>query len=330
MTESKCKIKSYFNYPEKNGKSLVMSINNAFSLIIPVLKIENNPYLDSILNSLSQQTLKPSAVHLVVGDRRQGRAINYGVSKSDTKYIGTVDDDTQIDDPDLFRKLIDAMERDISIGMGGAACTIPDFASNFQKRAMKEIPRRFFPVQKTDIDSDMVQHPCLVMPRELFLKIGGEDEELIRGLDPVLRKKVRDEGKRVAIIADTQVYHLIPDGFWNVVKMYYRNGRGSGYAAKNFPERVLELSDGYDAGEFVERRPWIFRLFRRFFSLLSSVCTLKLIKVATDIAYGFGVLKERLFPSYIKMPEVKKITTESEEAGKYPYKLFIHRVELEQ
>ena len=307
-----------------------MTKSSTFSLIIPVLKIEDNPYLDSILDSLSQQTLKPSAVHLVVGDRRQGRAINYGVSKSKTKYIGTVDDDTQIDDSDLFRKLIDAMEEDSSIGMGGAACTIPDFASNFQKRAMREIPRRFFPVQQTDIDSDMVQHPCLVMPRELFLKIGGEDEELIRGLDPVLRKKVRDEGKRVAIIADTQVYHLIPDGFWNVVKMYYRNGRGSGYAAKNFPERVLELSDGYDAGEFVERRSWIFRLFRRFLSLMHSICTLKVIKVTTDIAYGFGVLKENIMPSYIDIPEVKTISTEPEKGGKYPYKLFIHRVELKQ
>ncbi len=307
-----------------------MTKNNAFSLIIPVLKIENNPYLDSILDSLSQQTLKPFAVHLVVGDRRQGRAINYGVSKSDTKYIGTVDDDTQIDDPELFKKLIDAMNRDASIGIGGAACIIPDFASNFQKRAMKEIPRRFFPVQKKSIDSDMVQHPCLVMPRELFIKIGGEDEELIRGLDPVLRKKVRDQGKRVAIIADTWIYHLLPNGLWKIVKMYYRNGRGSGYATRNFPERILELSDGYDAGEFVERRSLPFRLFRRFFSLILSICKLNFIKATTDIAYGLGVLKEKLFPSYIDIPKIKDITTEPENSGKYPYKLFIYHVELEK
>ena len=306
-----------------------MTKDNAYSLIIPVLKIEGNLYLDSILESLSLQTLKPVAVHIVAGDRRQGRAINYGVSQADTEYIGTVDDDTQIDDPSLFKKLIDAMNRDNSIGMGGASCIIPDFASKFQKRAMREIPRRFFPVQKENVDSDMVQHPCLVMPRKLFTEIGGEDEELIRGLDPVLRKKVRDTGRRVTIIADTWIYHLIPDGFYNIIKMYYRNGRGSGYAARNFPERVLELSNGYDAGKFVEYRPWRFRLFRRFVSLLLSVCTFKFIKVATDIAYGFGVLKEKLFPSYISIPAVKKITTEIDESKKYPFKLFIHRVELE-
>ena len=81
-----------------------------YSLIIPVLKMEDNPYLENILSSLSEQSLKPQEVHLVVGDKRQGRAINYGVKQSSTEYIGTVDDDTMIDDPELFAKLLDTME----------------------------------------------------------------------------------------------------------------------------------------------------------------------------------------------------------------------------
>jgi len=308
----------------------MMAEDITYSLIIPVLNMDENPYLDSILESLANQSFKPESVHLVIGDRRQGRAINYGVSQADEKYIGTVDDDSQIDDTELFRKLIDAMELDDSIGIGGAACTIPDFATPFQKRAMRQIPRRFFPVQNESVDSDMVQHPCLIMNRKFFQEIGGEDEELIRGLDPVLRKKVRDAGKRVAIIADTWIYHLIPDGFFNVVKMYYRNGRGSGYASRNYPERVLELSDGFDKGEFVERRPFIFRIFRRLFSLIVSICKFEFIKIATDIAYMCGVIKEKLTPSYIAIPKVNKIDTEIDKNSQYPFKLFLHRVELEK
>lgn len=303
-----------------------MKTSKAYSLIIPVLRMEGNPYIDSILSSLDEQSLLPEAVHLIIGDCRQGRAINYGVTKTSTKYIGTVDDDTQIDDPKLFEKLIDAMNNDSSIGMGGAACTIPEFASKFQKKAMREIPRRFFPIQNKNVDSDMVQHPCLVMPRKLFNDIKGEDKELIRGLDPVLRKKVRDTGKRVTIIADTWIYHLIPDGFWNVVKMYYRNGRGSGYASKNYPERVIELSDGYDDGEFTEKRNFLFRLIRRCSSLLKSIITLKCIKVSTDLSYILGVIKEKLNPSYLNIPQVEKITTE--EKSNYKYKLFLHKVTL--
>lgn len=303
-----------------------MKTSNAYSLIIPVLTMDNNPYIDSILSSLNEQSLLPESVHLIIGDCRQGRAINYGVTQTSTKYIGTVDDDTQIDDPKLFEKLINAMNNDSSIGMGGAACTIPEFASKFQKKAMREIPRRFFPIQNKNVDSDMVQHPCLVMLKKLFDDIKGEDEDLIRGLDPVLRKKVRDAGKRVTIIADTWIYHLIPDGFWNVVKMYYRNGRGSGYASKNYPDRVIELSDGYDDGEFTEKRNFLFRLTRRCYSLIKSILTLKFIKVSTDLSYIFGVIKEKLNPSYLNIPQVENITTE--EKSNYKFKLFLHKVTL--
>jgi hypothetical protein len=195
---------------------------------------------------------------------------------------------------------------------------------------MRQIPRRFFPVQSKNIDSDMVQHPCLIMDRRFFLEIGGEDEELIRGLDPVLRKKVRDAGKRVVIIADTWIYHLIPDGFLKVIKMYYRNGRGSGYASRNFPERVIELSDGFDNGEFIERRSFVFRVFRRLFSLIVSMCKFEFIKIATDIAYMSGVLKEKITPSYINIPKVNKIETKIDKNNKYPFKLFLHHVELEK
>jgi GT2 family glycosyltransferase len=304
-------------------------VKSDYTIVIPVLKLEGNPHLENILSALAGQSLPPKKVVLVVGDKRQGRAINLGVSKATTTYVGTVDDDTMIDDPDLFKKLIEALNADPEIGIAGAACVIPETASEFQKRAMREIPRRFFPVQERTVDSDMVQHPCLLMPRELFLKIGGEDEELIRGLDPVLRKKVRDTGKRVAIIADTWIHHLIPDGFWKVVKMYYRNGRGSGFASREYPERVLELSDGYDGGTFEERKPFIHRFFRRLRSLTASIFKFELIKAATDIAYIAGVAREKLLPGDgSKAPAVRGIS-EKKRNG-FPFELFILEVSLQE
>jgi hypothetical protein len=110
--------------------------------------------------------------------------------------------------------------------------------------------------------------------------------------------------------------------------MYYRNGRGSGYASRNYPERVLELTDGYDNGVFTEKKPFIVRVVRRIFSLITSLITFKFLKCATDIAYGFGVLKEKISPSYIQIPEIDEISTETDEV-KYPFKLFIHKVSLE-
>ena len=302
-----------------------MSAN--YSIVIPVLDLENNPYLRDLLKGLERQTHLPNAVHLVVGDRRQGRAINHGVSKVESFYVGTLDDDSFIDDDELFEKLCRAMSEDPSIGMAGAACEIPNWATDFQKRAMLEIPRRVFRTQNESIDSDMVQHPCLLMQKNFFDEIGGEDEELIRGLDPVLRKKVRDRGRRVVVVANTWVYHLLPATLSKLCKMYYRNGKGSGYAQRHFPERVLELTDGQDGGAFVEKRPFYYRFGRRVGSWLLSLGRGQWIKLATDLSYGFGVTMEALRPSSRQLaPEIEKITEESMDGFAYPIK--VHRVML--
>lgn len=298
-----------------------------YSLIIPVLKMEDNPYLPDLLKALEKQTIKPEAVVIVAGDHRQGRAINYGVTQIESDYVGTVDDDSVIDDDRLFEKLLDEIQGDSSIGMAGAACDIPAYAGDFQKRAMREIPRRFFPVQSQTVDSDMVQHPCLLMSRILFEEIGGEDEELIRGLDPVLRKKVRDAGKRVVIVKNTWVYHLIPDGFWRLLKMYYRNGRGSGYAQRHFPDRVLELGDGYEQNSFVEKRPLVFRAVRRLFSLMKGVLTGRFLLASTDIAYSLGVARERFFPGGA-LPALPVNKIEKEKLSGHPFDLLLCRVHL--
>jgi hypothetical protein len=298
-----------------------------YSIVIPVLALENNPYLDDLLKGLERQTYLPNAVHLVVGDRRQGRAINYGVSKVNSFYVGTLDDDSFVDDDQLFEKLCRAMNEDPSIGMAGAACEIPDWATDFQKRAMLEIPRRVFPTQKASVDSDMVQHPCLLMEKKFFDDIGGEDEELIRGLDPVLRKKVRDKGRRVVVVANTWVYHLLPADLKKLCRMYYRNGKGSGYAQRFFPDRVLELTDGEDGGSFVEKRSFVYRLGRRATSWLLSLVLGQWIKMATDLSYGLGVVMESLLPSSQQSaPEIEKIS--EEEMTDFSYPILVHRVHL--
>lgn len=300
-----------------------------YSIIIPVLKLEGNPWLEPLLESLCKQAHPPEAVHLIIGDKRQGRSINYGVSCSTTPYIATLDDDSQIDDPELFKKLVLAIESDKTIGMAGAACALPEWASNFQKKAMKEIPRRLFPVQKETLESDMVQHPCLLMPTELFKQIGGEDEDLIRGLDPVLRKKVRDAGKKVVIVKDTWVYHLVPDSFSALMRMYYRNGIGSGYAQRHYPERVLELTHGYDGGHFNEKRSLPFRVLRRISGTFLALVRGRILELCSSLCYSYGVLKEKSSPSSAaQAPVIKKREDKMADYPQAPFKLYHHKVWL--
>ena len=133
------------------------------SVIIPVATDRQTDSLTSLLDALAKQTLRDFEVILVIGDNRQGRAINNGVKEAGGKWIITMDDDTQVSDDNLLEKLIAAMEADSSIGLGGGSCVIPDSATRFQKQAMLQIPRRFFPIQQHNVESDFVQHPCLIL-----------------------------------------------------------------------------------------------------------------------------------------------------------------------
>ena len=129
-------------------------------------------------------------------------------------------------------------------------------------------------------------------------------------------------------MADTWVYHLLPGQFSRLLKMYFRNGRGSGYAARHYPERVLELSDGFDGGEFVERRSFLYRLTRRFSGLFGHLLRWKWIVLGTDLAYGLGVVWERWVPSPVDhIPRVKKIE-ESILSDDYPW-VKVHSVKLD-
>ncbi len=230
----------------------------------------------------------------------------------------TLDDDTKILDSELVDKLIAKMECDGTIGLGGAACIIPGDASSFQQKAMKQIPRRFFPIQSENVESDFVQHPCLIIERQLFLDIGGEDEELIRGLDPIFRKKVRDSGKKVSIIADTAIGHLLPNSISGVFRMYWRNGKGSAFASKYYKDRVLELSDGYDKGNFTLKRPIYYRIGRRFVLLIKTIVRFQWIRAASDIGYTIGWLEGFLFARKPgEKTKIKYIESSPEDQGNF-------------
>ncbi len=116
------------------------------SVIIPTRDGERRGLLPRLLEDLHEQTVQRFEVLLVVGDPRQGRAINRGVKSSKAPIIVTLDDDTQIRTRRLLENLVDALERHPSVGMVGASTVLPENPSWLQRTASRQIPRRLFPV----------------------------------------------------------------------------------------------------------------------------------------------------------------------------------------
>jgi len=230
------------------------------SVIVPTADADRGGYFLQLMHQLTKQTLQDFELIVVKGDKRQGRGINLAADIACGHYLLTLDDDSSLPDPEAFARLVAVMDTHPDIGMAGGNNTVPQDASPFVQRAMREIPRRSWqPV--TDItDSDLAEHPCLIMRAELFRKVGGENECIPRGLDPYLRKMFRDAGSRVVIVPGVIYHHMPPETFRKLTRQFFRNGFQAAYANMHYPQWVIETPSEH--GAFVEQLPFWRRVLR--------------------------------------------------------------------
>jgi hypothetical protein len=189
-----------------------------------------------------------------------------------------------------FSKLVSVMARYLEIGIAGGNNVIPADAKLFVRRVMQELPRRSWePVQKI-IDSDLAEHPCMIMRTEEFKLIGGENELIPRGLDPYLRQEYRKIRKRVVVVPGVIYHHLPPDNFRKLLLQFYRNGRQAAYTDHNFPQWMIETPKKH--GQFKSKQSFSFRIARFHMRLLQALVTGKPIWFLCEVFYALGFAGE--------------------------------------
>lgn len=259
------------------------------SVIIPTANGYRDGLFPALLRQLSEQTFRNFETVIVQGESRQGRAINTGADIARGEYLLTLDDDTSLASRDAFRKLAGVMENDGSIGMAGGINVIPDDAPFFMRRAMREIPRRTTPPVEEVTDSDLAEHPLLIMRKEIFIRVGGENELIPRGLDPYLRQQFREAGYRVVVVPGVTYSHLPPATSFKLIKQFYRNGKQAAFCSKFYPQWAIE-TPGKHGGDFQEKASFTFRLLRYPVRMLKAGIQLKWILLLTQICYAVGFL----------------------------------------
>ncbi|MCK4639739.1 MAG: glycosyltransferase [Candidatus Marinimicrobia bacterium] len=278
--ESKGKIETHRDDPDR--KPLV-------SIIIPTADATRDGLLPSLLEQLKQQTFRDFEIIVIIGDTRQGRAINCGAQVAEGKYLVTFDDDTRLGHNDLLEKMVTQIEQYDDIGMAGVANIIPENASFFVRRLMKELPRRTSPIVIEIIDSDMAEHPCCIIPREVFIEVGGENELIPRGLDPYLRRVIRTAGYRVVVLPDLYIHHLPPKTFRKFLRQFYRNGKMAAYVNKFYPEFVVELTTKH-LDQVKEKRSLTVRSFSYLYRIIKTLITLKIFYLLSLVLYLSGFI----------------------------------------
>ncbi len=262
------------------------------SVVIPTADAYRDGYLPKLLNQIGSQEFSAFELILVRGDPRQGRAINIGAALARGKYLLTLDDDTSLPDPETFSKLLAVMEAHPDIGIAGGNNVIPADVSPFVRRVMQQIPRRSWdPVQEIT-DSDLAEHPCMIMRTDEFMSVGGENELIPRGLDPYLRQEFRKLGKRVVVVPGVIYHHLPPNNLSRLLQQFYRNGRLAAYVNRNYPQWVIETPTDHLLAR--TRYPFSFRLIRFPVRLLNGLLTGKPLWFLCELFYALGFINEYL------------------------------------
>ena len=264
--------------------------NVILSVIIPTIDANRSGYFLKLLAQIGYQDFEDYEVIVVRGDHRQGRAINTAAALARGKYLLTLDDDTSLPDPKTFSKLKAVMEDYKEIGLAGGNNVIPSNAKPFVRRVMRELPRRSWDPVHEIIDSDLAEHPCMIMRAEEFKLIGGENELIPRGLDPYLRQEFRKLLKRVVVVPEVIYHHLPPASFSKLLRQFYRNGRQAAYTNRNYPQWVIETPQTH--GQFTAKKSPLFRALRFPIRLLSALISKKPLWFLCEIVYSIGFIRE--------------------------------------
>jgi glycosyltransferase involved in cell wall biosynthesis len=265
------------------------------SILIPTSDGQRHGYLPQLLEDIRGQSYQDIETIIVAGDTRQGRALNYGAELARGEFILTFDDDSRLGTPEVIATLVTAMDADPTIGMAGCENRVPADAGWFVRRLMYEVPRRSSPPVTAVTDTDLAEHPCLMMRKHAFYGVGGEHEIIPRGLDPYLRREFRVAGHRVVIVPGIWIHHLPPPTFRIALRQFFRNGRMSALVSKHFPDLALDNALSHGDTE-IQARPIWFRAARHASRLVVAMVTLKWIYLATAVAYGLGVLSGIVAP----------------------------------
>jgi glycosyltransferase involved in cell wall biosynthesis len=258
------------------------------SIVIPSFDGHRGGYVPRLLESIKRQTYQDFRVKMVIGVFPQGRAINIGRSRCDGEILVILDDDSALADEHTLARLVATLDADPRIGMAGASIVVPPDATPFQRRAALQFPRLNTPVVDAITDSDMACHGGCAFPMAVFDAIGGEREDLVRGLDPDLRVRLRKAGYRVVLAPQCRIHHPMPNGWRALLRTYFRNGAGSAYARKFQPDSVYETHEYLHESDFQPRTSLGYRIARYPFRLVKALAGGQFMRFAGYTAYAFG------------------------------------------
>jgi glycosyltransferase involved in cell wall biosynthesis len=259
------------------------------SIIIPSLDGNRDGNVPILISQLKSQTYKNIEIIVVKGVRPNGKARNVGARRAEGDILISIDDDVTLGHDKIIENIVSHLESNKNYGLLGISKRIPDDSNWFQRRCSKEIPRSTLPIYDELTEGDLVDHTCIAIRRDIYFKVGMENENLIRGTDPDLRHRIRQAGYKIAVIPASWGYHPMPKTFYKLLKTFFKNGMGSCWVQRCFPALAFNDSDTHTS-LFQAQTGLSHRILYSALQLLLLLYKGNIIYLLARISYGFGFL----------------------------------------
>ncbi len=216
------------------------------SIIVPSWSGE----VGRLVESIRAQTFRSYELEVVKGVSPAARARNLGVARTQGDILLFIDDDAYFGHKYVLQRLVSLLERNPRVGVAGTSKLAPKNATRLQKAIARQVPRMVFPVSSEDLESNppldgygftAVSTTCCAVPRAVFERVGGFNEELATGEDTDFFYRVRRSGYGIYIAGNTWVYHDPPASVTSLARKSFWYGVGHALEARTSPERRMNM-----------------------------------------------------------------------------------------
>jgi glycosyltransferase involved in cell wall biosynthesis len=257
------------------------------SVIVPSADGWRGRSVPRLVEELGRQSQEGLEIVLVKGERPNGYARDLGARHAHGAYFVFVDDDARFDRDDVIRRLVEALQSDNEIGMAGVAQRLPPELSPRERKVAEQLPRTSAPIVTCVTDSDMVTTLCLAMRRDLYFDIGGMNTWMIAGVDPELRQRVREAGKRIVVVPETWVYHPVPLSMPGILRYSFVKGMYSAWQFRYARHLSFDCPEDHQAGQ-PARTGLVYRVLRKGGSMAKDLVTGRVVRAVHDVSYSCG------------------------------------------
>ena len=270
--------------------------NLLVSIVIPCK--DDRSSIAGLRDDIARQTIPFDTEVIKIGNiSPPSKARNKGAKKATGEILVFIDCDIRLGNDSFLANLIDPLREDKDIGVTCSSIRIPPDSSSFQIRCAREIPHCESPIVDELTDVFVASSACCAIRKDTFFKIGGFNEEIIRGEDSVLSYQLREAGYRVVLAPDAWCYHPQPDNLTELIKTQFRDGLGVCFVDTFHPDLNIDVHP--DGVLFcTERKTKLARIRRFVLSLLGAVWQGKFLlsfaKLIYMVSYLHGICKYRI------------------------------------